>query len=199
MASCTCPWSVYPLHPRTLEAPASEPAVLHLVSSRQGWRAPLPVVWLSLDQWLDRTGRGCKSPLPRGWRRWLMHPRHLPCNSGWALTCHSNEVENFLGTQRPLLTPGSPSAAPGWGVGSEGDGAPGSTRQSGERGGTGLALGAPPHLPLRLPLLCRTPDLTVLEYAVQVFLSRSRLTLLLPPGTSSLFPPTTRVLLPRPR
>lgn len=66
------------------------------------------MVWLSLDQWLDRTGRGCKSPLPRGWRRWLMHPRHLPCNSGWALTCHSNEVTNFLGTQRPLLTPRLP-------------------------------------------------------------------------------------------
>lgn len=41
-----------------------------------------------------------------------MRFRQLPCNSEWAVTCHSNEVANFLVTQRHLLTLGSFHRAP---------------------------------------------------------------------------------------
>lgn len=43
---------------------------------------PLPL-WcgLSLGQWLDWAGRGCKSAMEQNYSRWLMHLRHLSSNS----------------------------------------------------------------------------------------------------------------------
>lgn len=112
-----------------------------------------------------------------------MHLKLLLCNSEWAVTCHSNEVVNSLVTQHHLLTAGPSRASlqarecvqKAMGLQVQ------STRL--ERAGTGLTLRTPAHshfVSLCFPghLSPLAPDLTVLESALQIFPSRSPLTLL---------------------